>query len=389
MIAFIQPFGLADHSGGSRILRGLLEDAPESFLSICAAIHEKKDSPFGTEIQIAPHPRLPIVNGTRFAPFAYRLIYGPFKKFFAERFEKRLEEAFHKYDVNGVHAIPHGSQFWHAFRVAQRLNLPYHLNVHDDMRYNLKGRPELTELMRRFEQVWREADSCIVISDAMGRRYCEEFGPRDYKIVTDGLTEDMLSPMRARPENRLRMYFMGALHLTYHPNFEQATEALKLISSSTDSVNVSFVLRGSRLPVNKPAISVEHRPYGTEEEVRRDFDDVDVLYFPLPFGDKFDSFTRYSMSTKLVTYLGAGLPIVYHGPSYAAAAQLLQNYGAAVIVDAQSANQVADGFMKAHQNREMLVRNALRMAREEFWLKDQRRTFWDTISARAPYASHA
>jgi glycosyltransferase involved in cell wall biosynthesis len=380
MIAFVQPFGLADQSGGARILRALLENAPRPFLSVCAAIDAPSPVPFGNEVHLPPIVRIPGVRGTRLAPLTYDVLLRPFSAYFARRFEAALEQTFIEYGASGVHAIPHGPQFVHAFEVAQRMGLPYVLNVHDDMRYNLAGRRGLDGLMDQFARIWREADDRIVISDAMGERYCEEFGKRSFQVVTDGLTEEMLSPARPRlDDNRLRLYFMGALHLSYHANFQQVGRALEMLDADPSAPTPSFVLRGSRLPEPLPRISVDHRPYGSEREVQQDLNSVDVLYFPLPFGEEYDAFTKYSMSTKLVTYLGAGLPIVYHGPAYSAAARLLAGADASLIIDSTDPRDVAEGIRTAHATRDRLVANAQHLARERFWLADQKHRLWSVL----------
>jgi hypothetical protein len=260
------------------------------------------------------------------------------------------------------------------------MDLPYVLTVHDDMRYNLAGRRGLDGLMGQFARIWREADDRIVISDAMGERYCEEFGERSFQVVTDGLTEETLSSARPRlNSDRLRLYFMGALHLSYHANFQQVGRALEMLNADPSPLTPSFVLRGSCFPEPLPRISVDHRPYGSERDVQQDLDDVDMLYFPLPFGEEYDAFTKYSMSTKLVTYLGAGLPIVYHGPAYSAAARLLAGTDAALIIDSTDPRDVAAGIRTAHATRDLLVANAQRLARQRFWLADQQRRLWSVL----------
>jgi hypothetical protein len=261
------------------------------------------------------------------------------------------------------------------------MDLPYVLNIHDDLRYNLAGSSSLSALMERLERVWKEADGRIVISDAMGEAYCEEFAPRSYEVITDGLTEHTLSDPRKRPVPRLRLYFMGALHLSYHPNFETTREALESFHDSDRFSEVSFISRGSSLPIETTRIPLDQRPYAPEKAVQRDFEDVDVLYFPLPFGEKYDPFTRYSMSTKLVTYLGSGLPILYHGPRYAAAARLLDEYDAAVIVDTQKPKAVQQGLQLAHEKRPSIVENAQTLGRQRFWLSDQRGRFWKLLKS--------
>ena len=377
MIAFVQPFGLSDGSGGGRILRSLLKDAPTPFVSVCTSPRPPAPPPFGFQEHVPKRPYFGRIEHTRFAPLV-RWINRPVRQMHARRFRQRLTGLFERLGVTSVHAIPHGLEFWHAFEVARRLGLRYVLNVHDDMRYNLAGHPQLEEAMKRLGQVWNRADDRIVISQAMGEAYNERYGHQSYHVITDGLTQLPDRPQQ-RPTERIKVYFMGALHLTYHSNFETLTRSLEKLLDDHD-VAASLTLRGSPMPSHIAySFAVEERPYAPEGEIWKDLQEIDVLYLPLPFGEEYDPFTRYSMSTKLVTYLGSGLPIVYHGPAYAAAAQLLARHEAAIIVDSQHPQDLVEGFMHAAEHRERIVNHAIELAQERFWMPDQLRRFWSVV----------
>ena len=58
---------------------------------------------------------------------------------------------------------------------------------------------------------------------------------------------------------------------------------------------------------------------------------ADLLYMPMPFGEAHEKFARYSLSTKMVTYAGSGVPILYHGPATSAAFDLLKRNDAAIL----------------------------------------------------------
>ena len=376
MIAFVQPFSLGNGSGGGRILRSLLNDAPSPFVCMCTAPRSPAPSPFGRQIHIPKRPYYGRIEHTRFAQLAHWAA-RPLSPLFERSFQDRLAWLFDGLDVETVHAIPHGLDFWHAFQVAQSMGLRYVLNVHDDLRYNLANDPRLEEAMEYLGRAWDEADERIVISRAMGEAYNHRFGEHSYEVITDGLTE-LRPPSQNHHPQRIHAYFMGALHLSYHSNFEILIEALTALHNTRDE-EVSLTLRGSSLPVDADQLSVEERPYAPEKEVWKDLNEMDVLYFPLPFGGEYDPFTRYSMSTKLVTYLGSGRPIVYNGPGYAAAAELLAEYGAAVIVDAADSSKLARGFEQAIEQRDALVQGAHHLGREHFWLADQRERFWAVL----------
>ena len=65
-------------------------------------------------------------------------------------------------------------------------------------------------------------------------------------------------------------------------------------------------------------------------QIERDLENADLLYMPIPFGKEHENFARYSVSTKMVTYAGTGIPILYHGPTNSAAFGILGGNKAAI-----------------------------------------------------------
>jgi hypothetical protein len=97
---------------------------------------------------------------------------------------------------------------------------------------------------------------------------------------------------------------------------------------------------------------------------------------PLPFGAEYRDFFRYSLSTKLVTYLGSGKPIVYHGPREGSAYELLAEHGAALIVDTLDRSAIARALADGRERYAEIAGNALELARSRFRLTEQRKRFW-------------
>jgi hypothetical protein len=233
--------------------------------------------------------------------------------------------------------------------------------------------------MDRLGDAWRGADVRYVITDAMGEALGARYGAGPYTVVTDGLTKVADAPRR-RVDGRLRVYLMGSIHLSYEETFDELFRALALIRDANPSVDVSLVTRGGfPFPVRDLGIPVETRPWGTQDDIDRDLEEVDLLYLPLPFDERHASFARYSLATKLVTYLGTGIPILMHGPADSAAARLLARYDAAVMATTVDHGCVADAIVEASARPEEIAGNALDLARSRFLLADQRRAFWDAL----------
>lgn len=370
MIAFTQPFGLHSPGGGPRILRALLEDAPQPFLSVVLDVNPPPPTRLGREVFVPARPRFGRVERTRFQRYAW---YAGLA--LSGRTTKRLTAICRAEHITAIHAIPHGMGFWNAFEAARELGLPYVLNVHDDMTYNLRGRPDLPVALRRLSQVWNQAEARIVISDEMGKEYSRRYGEQPYLIVTDGLTT--LPDPIDRSADSLRVYFSGSRHISYEPNFVALMRALDEVSRTEPGLKVSLTSRGSTLPAIPARYPVCVLPWGTEQEISQDLEQADLVYLPLPFGQEFETFSRFSLSTKMVTYLGSGLPILYHGPKDAAAGRLLAQHQAAICLETLDPLQMASTIRVQRAQTTHLVGNALTLGRNQFWLVDQRERFWN------------
>ncbi len=381
MIAFLQPFGIQSPGGGPRILRALLEDAPAPFLSICTA----QSPPEPTEWVKEEHLPLRFSLGPLEARFSHHLwglyrsaLMRPARRMQYARFERRLEETLVKQGVSGVHAVAHGTTFRHAYRVARRLELPFYLTIHDDLPYNLQPSTPafVNEVTGWLRCAWRGATGRIVISEAMGEEYCRRFGKLPYEVVTDGLSDVPAAP-RPRSRDRLRVYLMGSIHVSYEPNFRALLAALDQVGRLWPSGKISLTTRGGfPFDLRHEGVEVNELPWGSEADVENDLRSADLVYLPLPFQEAFESFVRYSLSTKMVTYLGSGLPILYHGPHHAAAAALLSQHHAAVIADTLDSNDLASHIAGSMDESDVLVTNALALGKKQFDLRSQREKFW-------------
>jgi len=206
----------------------------------------------------------------------------------------------------------------------------------------------------------------------MGEECTRRYGEAPYEIITDGVA----SCAEPRPASgSCRIYFAGLLAHSYGPNFRALVDAMPRIRS----VRVSLTIRGGLPPKTPAGAEVIVKPWGTEAEVARDLDEIDVLYLPMPFGPEHEPFCRFSLSTKMVTYLASGLPILYHGPRYAAAARLLAENDAGIIVDSLDPDAIASALASVPARAAKVAENAAALARSQFNLSDLRRRFWTTL----------
>ena len=367
---FVQPFSVDGEGGGSRIMRTLLDSAPSEVVNVMTSPSEPPATDRAA-IHLPSRPLVPLLEGTRLgAPM--ETVDG----LCLSRLERRLKTVADTQGATFVHSVAHGTEFWAAYRVAMKLELPFFLTVHDDVRSSVRYRLDRALVMRRLREAWRKAAHRFVISDCMGEEYCARYGRRAYDVVTDGLASIQSRP-RYREAGRLRVYFMGSFHWGYRPNVAALSQALTDWRARRGG-EVSLVFRGGGPPPEDyHGISGEVRPYGPTSAIEADLDEVDALYLPLPFGRSYRDFVRLSMSTKLVTYLGTGLPILYHGPKEAAAASLLRKSNAAACAYAD--DELGASLDHLVGSRDALAARALNLAQDQFDVDRVRRRFWDAI----------
>ena len=376
-IIFTQPFGVASPIGGARILRSLLEDSPIPHLCICTSPGAPTVR-YHDEVHIPTRPSFGRIERTRFNSLPHALA-----PLFRRRFVKNLELACLQAHARALHAIAHGGlDFYHAYRLSKKLRIPFFLQVHDDMAYTGAGRAPQGAISTCLAETWREADVRFVISNELGQEYNRRYGTREFVVVTDGL--DRVAPVPRPAPSQLRIYFMGLFHLEYERNVEALIEALQLLSSEpgvAQTYSITLRCHDLRPALRKKSRLVRVLPFGSDAELQDDFATADLLYLPLPFGEQHRALGAYSLSTKMVTYLGTGIPILYHGPVGTAAHILLSKHRAAALVTSLDAKEIARSLIDLlHGNMgPMFAANALELAAASFLRKEQEEKFWSKI----------
>jgi glycosyltransferase involved in cell wall biosynthesis len=369
-IVLTQPFGWRSPGGGARIMRALLQVSPVPIEFICTSPSRPPAQNEVPEVHLPLRPDFGRLERSRFAGLAYATA-----PLFAGRFRRGLEARCR--NARAIHAVAHGGlDFSHAFDVAEKLDVPFFLHVHDDFLYSARVRDRAA--VRAISRAWSGAAARFVISDQLGQEYRRRYGAADYVVITDGI-ERIASLPPSRVSGRLRVYFMGLFHLEYEPNLRVFTQALGELK-----MDVAMQLRcGSLRPgILGEANFIRVFPFAGEWEIERDLREADLLYLPLPFDTAHRSFVRFSLSTKLVTYLGSGIPIFYHGPIQSAVGELLVKNGAAFICDSlevMEAVRMLRRFIDNPAEGYDVAARALALAREKFSLPQIREKFWSTI----------
>jgi hypothetical protein len=201
--------------------------------------------------------------------------------------------------------------------------------------------------------------------------------------VTDGV--ERIAERPPEPSDAtLHVYFLGAYHATYRDNFDALLAALARLRAEQPAREVSLTWRGGGLPFEHESdVPMEVRGFAPQAALEMEAGGADLLYLPLPFGRAHRDFVRFSLSTKLVTYLATGRPILYHGPKDAAAARLLIDHDAAIVVDSPRPDDLVTALDRRLPEARSIGANALALAQREFSLGHIRDSFLSELDGVA------
>ncbi|MXV17451.1 glycosyltransferase [Hufsiella ginkgonis] len=230
------------------------------------------------------------------------------------------------------------------------------------------------------KRLWTQADRRLAISVELGEEYRRLFGDKEFEIITDGVLAGELSPPRLPGESDapLVVYFSGSLHLEYYPLFEVLVAAMEVLCKQ--GMALKLVLRGTQqlsFLENKAFITEYRTSFISDEAIKAEMDEVTILYLPIKFSPP--EFYLYSLSTKMVSYLGSSGAILYHGPAGSAAGKMLDIANAAVSCNTLDVNDMVNAISALVQNRSVSA-NAGKLACERFDLEAIRKQFWKEIS---------
>lgn len=336
-------------------------------VSVCTSPEAPPPTDLVEELHSGSRPWLGRIEHTRLAP-----ALGALDLAYQRRLAGDVRAAAANWGAEAVHSVAHSFDFWPAFCVAEELGLPYLLSAHDDLGYALRGSPIRRLALRRLGEAWRGADARFVITDALGREYSERYGERPFSVVTDGIEDTADRPPEPNGSD-LHVYFMGAYHAAYRDNFDALLAALAQLRAERA---VSLTWRGGGLPFEHESdVPMEVRGFASEAVIREEAAAADLLFLPLPFGRAHRDFVRFSLSTKLVAYLGSGRPILYHGPEESAAARLLIEHDAAIVVDSPRPEDLVAALDRELPRARSIAANALALAWKEFSLTQVRERF--------------
>lgn len=368
---------------GSALLHRMLFDYPPEKLTI-----------FETATQSKPERRLPHVNyisspigkqrwlNTRFHPYAVAWFTNVGK-----RSAPRISQSINGFDFESVFTVAHGFGWLAAAEIAKTRRVPLHLAVHDDW-------PRIADvpsqfrnrLDEHFARVYRQAQSRLCVSPAMGRSYEERYGA-PATVIYPSRAMDAIHlkepPARLRTNHsQFTIAFAGTI------NSQGYIEALKALQKSLKPVNGRLLIFGPL--TNEIAQQVGLSDSNTEicgllssdQLLARLRDEAHALFVPMSFAGCDRTNMEMAFPSKLADCTATGLPLLIYGPAYCSAVTWArENPGVAEVVESEGAlSHAIVSLAQDPERRVALGTKALEIGRQYFSHERVQQIFHQSLS---------
>ncbi len=359
-------FSIYENGGGSRILRRMYEGNEHRITSLIINTYTRSLSKgIINEIIINAPPtvstwmRWVIRSGAVWAQ----------KNLFYKNTVKRIQQIASNLSYEVVHVIDHGPYSAALCKMIEQNNKQLWVSFHDHFNFS-GGSYESTN------KLWTQANRRLVISQELGSEYQRLFANLEYEILTDGVTLRELSKPKGLIKKSLIIYFAGLLHIDYLPLFTVLVKSLNIMVNN--GYDITLILRGTQLIKFSEDIHfrIMYKPFSlNNSELKSEMDSADILYLPMKFSDK--NFYMFSLSTKMVGYLGASGVTLYHGPEDSAVSRLLQRSDSALFSFDLDEEKLYQTLLEAFRIGLVKSQNAKILAQEKFSINLLRQKFWD------------
>jgi len=372
--------------GGSALIHRLLHEYPPDRLKIIEpnghASNTERRLPGVSYQQAQLHN--PRWLNSRVAPwYSLYLTCKPWRSTAA------LVQAMGDFKPEAVLTVAHGYVWFTAARLAQQLNVPLYLIVHDDWTQFTHAPAGMRSWIHSgFARAYRSATTRLCVCDNMAEEYERRYGLPGVALYP-GRTPD-IQPYTAPPErlgqttSGTALGFIGSI---YAREFAKPMyDIAKGLAEQGGSLHIwspqggqVFEQHGWLLPN-----MVFHEPCFGQALLEQLREQVDVLFLPNPFTEA--SLVSVSMlfPSKLTDYTAVGLPIVAWGPPVASGVRWVKEHlGVQAVVEEDSPQPVLDTLQSLASDPQQqldLGRKALAAGADCFSYESIRDVFFEQIT---------
>lgn len=323
--------------GGGVIIRSLLENIPDT-VSIKWTTYSRRQN-----------EREAVINNIKIIPFKPRYIRGQGKFNLIRKLDSLLFSAdfntilkTHDIDLLWIVCGVTYNELYRLNTLVSVISIPYHITVHDDPIEELtpNQKAEGTNLFRNILQKARTVD---VISERMRQNYLRSYGTESI-VITRGIPDNF--PTNTSRVSGVVNILMGGFGNVSEPWPAPLIETVHLLNKSIQCHLHLFDYK-LNLWSSEHVHVYKNLPEASFNEILKT---THIGYACDDLHPSRLAFAQLSLPTKVITYIGAGIPFVYHGPKDSTVADLLAEYEAGIIVDTNNSDDLYEAFTKLLSN---------------------------------------
>ena len=276
-----------------------------------------------------------------------------------------------------------------ALAVAQRLNVPLHSQVWDPfswwVRANRIGDRTARDIQDLFDATIRGSAAVATASQPMAELYRDRFDVKALPVIL-GCPVACTPPALAIGES-LVIGMAGQFYAA--DEWLQLLRVLESVHWTVAGRRVSIVAMGPTKPPSAYA-HVTFLGWKPQPEALKLLSGFDLLYCPYPFDPAMREVAEFSFPSKLVLYLAAGRPVLFHGPDFSAPAHYIASKGCGIVVTDLAAATLLTEIERLVGDRSRYAETAAKAQaafREDFTLESMARSVHDFIGADADGAA--
>lgn len=339
--------------GGGVIVRSLIQHPPSSV--------SLNWTTFDSSLNQSSSP----YSNIKILPFTPNYIKGQGKfklirKIDSIQFAHNLNALIHTHHIDLLWIVL-GVTYNELYRLSilsERLKIPYHVTVHDDPIVELEA-SQKKEGSGLFQTLLSNAQSIDVVSERMQRTYKQDYNVESI-VITRGIPATF-------PNNHLRKKESIQILMGGYGNVSTPWP-LPLIESIERMQNTRPCFLHLFDPKLKNIESFHVKVYDSlpEVEFNEILSTIDIGYACDDLREERLPFAQLSLPTKIITYIGAGIPFVYHGPKDSTVGDLLSEYEAGIIVSTNNSEDLYNAFTMLLANYDYYQQNCFRALQNRF-----------------------
>jgi len=227
---------------------------------------------------------------------------------------------------------------------AHYAGLPYVIQVWDPPEWwlmeNKFDRYSTKSVMKSFQRALHHSRCCIAASWAMADYYSHQYDCKSIPVIL-GFEPGEVCEKRKREDDSLVIALSGQLYASQE--IQALIRALDLMEwqHNEQKIILRFYGRSIQIFLSKPS-NIQVMGWLSQDKLLSELVQVDLLYCPYWFSERFRLPSTLSFPSKLSTYLKTGVPTLVHAPDYASPRQFVEQNDVGYICGTLDPNVIRD-----------------------------------------------